>query len=113
MAKLLEKIEPIRMAGYRFHNEAIDLLYDGVTSLSPAFVIIEGILNAYLENSNQNWIFMVINKGDLKRFNAAMKSKTDKTFIKRIRGIVQHLSNDSHYGVLFNRELIERLSKLA
>jgi hypothetical protein len=112
MAKLLEKIEPIKTLGDRYHNNNLQVLFSGVDSRTKTYKKVNDLLHKYLENSSHIWIFNVVNKGDLQRLNAAMKSKTDKTFQKRIVNLINHLAHDSHYGVMFNRRLIEDLTEL-
>ena len=109
MTKLLKRIDPVRMVGDQIHNEFIDLLYKDVDKRTKTYKNVNNILHEYLKDSSQRWVSNVLNKTDIKRLNALMKSKTNKTYQKRLFKLIDHLAYSSRYGYVFNKELVDLL----
>lgn len=110
MNKLLKKIDQPRMVGDREHNRYIDILFSDVDKRKKYYKDVTSILNQYLEDSSQNWIFLIFNQRQIKKFNSLMKSKTEKTYIKRLRGIIDDLTS-GRYDYLFNKEIVDSIKE--
>lgn len=108
-SQVLNKIEDIQMMGDRFHNQTIDLLFSGVNRRSKyAKKIMFRLDNVYLD-STQRWT--PVTNTMARKLNGIMKSKTEKTFQKRLKKYVYWLTFNTHYGALFNKHQINEMLK--
>ena len=112
MTSIFQKIEVIECQGDRLHNENLNILFGGVDKRSKNYKVVNAMLQDVHKDSKQRWIINIIHKNDCKRINAIMKSKTDTTFKKRIDSYVKWLGTSSHYGALFNKDLINGFKNL-
>ena len=108
-AKTLKKIENVQMVGDTLHNEVIDTLFGGLPSKSKYKNRILFRLDLVYEDCDKRWTELT--KTNARKLNAIMKSKTDKTFQKRLKAYVNYLSYGSRYGAFFNHGQIKELSK--
>ena len=108
-AKTLNKIENVEMLGDKFHNEIIDTLFNGLPARSKYKNRILFRLDLVYESVDKRWTELT--KTNARKLNAIMKSKTDKTFQKRLKAYINHLAYGTHYGQIFNRDEIKELSK--
>ena len=106
----LEKIIPERCLGDIEHNKTIDLLFDGIDRREVNCKVMLDRLIRALADHPHTWILNVIHKDDARRLNAIMKAKTTKTFKKRLEAYEDKLKHGTHYGMLFNKELIQVVS---
>lgn len=107
---LLNKIENIRMVGDNMHNEIIDIIFNNIDKRSKNYKRILESLEYTVKDSTQRWIFHKIGKTEAKKINAIMKSKTEKTFQKKLRRFIE-IQYDKAYGSIFEKEKIKGFSK--
>ena len=112
----LNKIENIRMMGDRFHNDTIDILFNGVNRRSKyAKRIMFRLDNVYVSeeptNGSVSSEWCPLTNTMCRKLNGLMKSKTAETFQKRLVKYVTFLAYGTHYGKLFNKDQILELLK--
>lgn len=116
MAKLLEKIETISCMGDKWHNQTLDILYAGADKRSKYFKQVNAAMQELFNNDDetrtQRWLFVVLPNSYARKVNGIMKSKSEKTFQKRLYKYIVFLINGTHYGALFNKRQILALEKL-
>ena len=114
-AKNLNKIENIRMMGDRFHNDSIDILFDGVNRRSKyAKRIMFRLDNVYdneVADGSVTSEWCPLTNTMCRKLNGIMKSKTPETFQKRLTKYINFLAFGTHYGKLFNKDQILELMK--
>lgn len=108
--KLLQKIDPVEMMGDKWHNQVIDLLFDGLDKRAKPYKEVLRALNEAHKYNEKRWVDIPVSYA--KKLNGIMKSKTEKTYQKRLIKYVNFLAHGTHYGKLFNRAEINELSQL-
>jgi len=109
---ILDRIENIECFGDKLHNKHIDKLFNGVNLKSKNAKKVLNVLHELLDATERRWIIDIIHLNDAAKLNAMMKSKTDKTFQKRVKNYINFLATATHYGAFFNKDFIVAFKKL-
>jgi hypothetical protein len=110
IAKIFQTIENPTCLGDKWHNDAINILVKDVNKKSKYYKHVAMRLDNVYSECSHNWI-QIPNK-NCRKLNAIMKSKTEKTFIKRIKAYINELAFGTHYGKLFNKDEIREFTTL-
>ena len=103
--------------GDKLHNETVDMLYKDVDKRTSTFKRLAPIIyKHYFESklrNNQSFVWCIhwLSKTDARDLNAAMKSKTEKTFQKRILNFMRKKLR-KYYGFILEKELLLDLEKM-
>lgn len=109
---VLQPIEIIECAGDKIHNHHLSILYAGIDRRASYTKRVLATLNKLLSDSKKRWVIDILHQNDCQRINAIMKSKTSKTFHKRVSAYVEFLATGTHYGALFNKDFIVAFNSL-
>ncbi len=109
---VLQPIQTIECAGDKMHNHNLAILYAGIDRRAGNTKRVLATLNNLLSDSTKRWIIDILHQNDCQRINAIMKSKTAKTFHKRVSAYVEFLTTGTHYGALFNKDFIIAFNNL-
>lgn len=106
---ITDKITRVSCLGDKWHNEDIDNLFNNVDKRTKVYKNVKNILD---RNTKQSWIHRFLTKDEIKRFNAVMKTKTEKTAVKRVNRIIELLNTNTYGGALFNKDFVKDLNEL-
>ena len=110
---ILQPIEKTECVGDVLHNRNLTILYTGIDKRAAYTKRVLATLEGLLAGNTKRWIIDILHQNDCQRINAIMKSKTPKTFHKRVSAYVEFLTTGTHYGALFNKDFIIAFSNLA
>ena len=105
------------MMGDRYHNETLDLLFDGVPKRSKYANRIKFRLDIIYHREPTTEVitgarrWCPLTNTQCRKLNGIMKSKTEQTFQKRLQKYIHFLAYATHYGALFNKGQIEEFAK--
>lgn len=118
-----------------WHNQDIDILFSDLTDNCELVKLIASVLlhfqrqkfdnrdksiytDSKWESTGLKWIDRIglnLNKGDIVKLNAICKSKSHKTYLKRVASFMYKQTCHSVYTTMFNKykiELFDQLFKL-
>lgn len=108
-------IDEDKCMGDIWHNEDVRNLVEDVRDNKLNGQILELVYSYSQRRDNTNdtdWIHHDFTKGELRKLNALMKSKSKKTLEKRKLGYLNFLTNKSVYSLILNKNKIQYFSEL-
>lgn len=117
LSDLKEKLiikDKVMACGDVWHNEDVDMLFDGLKSNKFNLDLLTLVYNLATENDTKKVDMYSLRrqftKGQLRKINAICKAKTKETQQKRMYSLM-HLLTSGVYSGLFNKEQLESLDE--
>jgi hypothetical protein len=104
-------IQDVKMVGDNMHNKSIDLLLSGIDKRTKLYKTIYPKVEKIFNESTHRWIGLTMGDIHLRKLNSIMKSKTNKTYIKRVKSLLDTITN-TRYGHLMHRNLLKLIDEI-
>ena len=101
-------IEPL-CSGDIIHNKYIDILVKDIAENEFNKIVISEFKGNW---KTGHWIFCIYTKDELRRFNVIMRTKVEKTKIKRMANLLNQFCRGTHWHALFNKYKINTWTEI-
>ena len=101
-------IEPLCL-GDIDHNKYIDILVKDIAENEFNKIVISEFKGNW---KTGHWIFNLYTKDELRKLNVIMRTKVEKTKIKRMANLLNQFCRGTHWHVLFNKDKINTWTEI-